>query len=146
MELTQAKQLAQDLMRLHNLTGWNFKFDNAKTRVGFCRYRFKTISLSKYFVPKLTSEEVKDTILHEIAHAFTGKKNGHNHIWQQKAREIGCNAERLYRGEARVKPKFKGICPVCGKTIYRHRRNYMSCGRCSVWFNEKYLYIWTLNE
>jgi ribosomal protein S27AE len=149
MELTRAKQLALDLMHRHNLivSGWVFIFDNAKTRVGYCRYKKKTISLSRHFVPMLPPDEVKDTILHEIAHAFTGRKNGHNHVWKQKALEIGCNAQRLYLGEARLKPKYNGTCPGCGRVILRHRRTKISCGKCgNGWFNEKYLYIWTLNN
>lgn len=149
MEQEHVKQLAIKLMRWHNLiiNGWTFTFDNAKTRVGYCRYKKKTISLSKNYLPLLNEEEVKDTLLHEIAHAFTGRKNGHNHVWRKKAIEIGCNAERLYHGEAHIKPKYKGTCPACGRVIQRHRRNNMSCGRCSGgYYNKKYLYIWSLNN
>ena len=38
-------------------------------------------------------EEVKNTLLHEIAHALVGPGHRHNRVWRQKAREIGCDAK-----------------------------------------------------
>lgn len=139
--------MAYELMEKHEIdTIWNFKFDNAKRRVGFCSYRYKTISLSRHFVPLLKEHEIRDTILHEIAHALVGKRNGHNNVWKAKALEIGCNGQRLYCGEAKVKPKYKGVCPECGRIIYRHKRKRISCGKCSKVFNPKHEFVWSLNE
>lgn len=148
MELEQAKQLALNLMDKHGLLlkRWKFAFDNAKERLGFCSYKKTTISLSQKFVPLLSVEEATDTILHEIAHALVGRRKGHGYEWRKKAIEIGCNGKRLYAGEAKVEAKYRGICPVCGRIIKRHRRKRISCGKCSSSFNEKYLFIWTLNN
>lgn len=147
MELIKAEQLAVRLMTKHNLfnQNWKFAFDNARQRLGFCSYRKKTISLSKNYVSLLEEDEITDTILHEIAHALVGRKQGHGYTWRKKAIEIGCNGKRLYNGEARVEAKYKGTCPVCGRVIQRHRRKRISCGKCSRTFNEKYLYVWTIN-
>lgn len=149
MELEQAKQLALKLMVKHDLLtqNWKFAFDNAKQRLGFCSYKKKIISLSQKFVPLLEEEEAIDTILHEIAHALVGRKQGHGYAWRKKAIEIGCNGRRLYLGEAKVEAKYMGTCPTCSRVIKRHRRKRISCGRCSGGiFNEKHLFVWSLNS
>ena len=148
MELNDVKYLALRLMNRHGLItkGWNFAFDNARRRLGLCSHRKKIISLSKYYIPLVDIEEINDTILHEIAHALVGSKNGHNHFWKQKAIEIGCNGKSHYHGEARVEPKYIGTCPKCGRTISRHRRKRISFGKCSFVFDATSLFIWKLNE
>jgi predicted SprT family Zn-dependent metalloprotease len=148
MELEHTKQLASKLMTKHDLLskGWKFIFDNARMRVGNCRYRTKTISISKNYIPKLNEEEVIDVLLHEIAHALVGKKQGHGYVWKKTAIEIGCNGLRLYHGQANVEAKYKGTCPTCGRVIKRHRRKRISCGRCSRNFDAKHLFVWTLNS
>ena len=45
---------------------------------------------------KASVDHITDTILHEIAHALVGPRHGHNAIWRQKAREIGCTAMRCH--------------------------------------------------
>lgn len=147
MELENAKELAINLMHKHSLIdkGWQFIFNNAKTRLGRCSSKRKTISLSKNFLPIVSEEETIDTVLHEIAHAIVGVKHGHNHIWRQKAIEIGCNGNRLYHGEAKIEPKYIGTCPTCGRVIKRHRRTRISCGKCGKGvFNSKHLFIWSV--
>lgn len=150
MELERVKQLASDLLEVFKyepmLHNWKFEFDNAKSRVGHCSYRKKIITISKNYVPLLDEQEVTDTLLHEIAHALVGRRQCHNHVWRQKAIQIGCNGQRLYLGEARVEAKYKGTCPTCGRVIKRHRRKRISCGRCSRKFDTKHLFVWTLNS
>jgi Zn-dependent protease with chaperone function len=70
------EKLALSLMEKHDLLSkdWKFVFDNGRRRLGFCNYKKKTISLSRKFIPLLDDEEIIDIILHEIAHALTGKK------------------------------------------------------------------------
>ena len=34
-------------------------------------------------------EEIRNTILHEIAHALVGNENVHNLVWKKKALELG---------------------------------------------------------
>ena len=58
---------------------------------------------------KKNLKEIKNTILHEIAHALVGPKHGHNEIWKQKALEIGCDAERCHY-VVFSKPKYKLTC------------------------------------
>ena len=145
MELYQAKQLANDLMRQHGLTydGWRFEFDNARRRAGVCKHRSKIIGLSKYLLPHMKDDKVEDTILHEIAHALVGCHHGHDRVWQRQAIAIGCNGARCYNAETEfhagatdqlaAQSKYTLTCPTCGKKSALHRRpkRDRSCGTCS---------------
>ena len=91
MELNDAKKLADELLVKHNLhCFWGFEFDSSKRRFGNCKYKRKIISLSKHLTLLNNIEEVKDVILHEIAHALLPAKEKHNHIWKSKCVEVGC--------------------------------------------------------
>jgi predicted SprT family Zn-dependent metalloprotease len=155
MNLLEAKNLAIDLMAKHGILdqGWRFQYDNARRRFGSCSYRTKTISLSKHLVSLNDLENVKDTILHEIAHALT-PGHGHDRVWQRKAIEIGCNGKRCYSSFDVQQPESRYIaeCSGCGHTHRRHkmtdRLKYgsQSCGRCSGGsYNEKYKLEWKVN-
>jgi hypothetical protein len=99
-------QLTFSLMAKHNLLekGWSFKWNNRKRCWGLCSYAKKEIQLSQVmFVETVKYEDVKNTILHEIAHALTP---GHKHgpVWRMKCREIGCSDDRTASYEG--KPTF----------------------------------------
>ena len=146
MELTTSKRIAVDLLDKHDLLskGWCFEFDNSKRRLGCCKYGVKTISVSKNYHQLLNNDEFTDVILHEIAHALVGHGHGHNLVWKMKATEIGCNGERLYRGDKKVEGRYSANCPQCDTVYYRHRigssARKQSCGKCSGGsFNPKFL-------
>jgi len=148
------KRLALDLMSKHGLTDWKLEFDNAKRRLGLCIHSTKTISLSQNYLPLRPIEETKNTILHEIAHALVGGRHGHDHVWQQKAREIGCDGNRLYSGTATVEGKYKLTCPNCGESHYRYKQpknsNKYACrGCCDNYnngrFSDKFIFVWSNN-
>ncbi len=110
MELSNVQLLADHLLNEHELfkKGWRFSFDRAKRRAGCCRYSKKEITLAKAYAEQ-EELKIKNTILHEIAHALVGPKHGHNEIWKQKALEIGCDAERCHY-VVFSKPKYKLTC------------------------------------
>jgi predicted SprT family Zn-dependent metalloprotease len=144
MQLEQAKQLAVELMDKHGLLdkGWHFCFDNAKRRLGCCNYTHRKISLSREYVSLNEVARVKNTILHEIAHALT-QGHGHDHVWVRKAIEIGCDGKRCADGQTFNVPKgkYQAECPKCKRTFHKHRRpKYSSsCARCSGnRYNENY--------
>lgn len=125
MNLQQAKKLAIELMDEHGLLdkGWSFEYDNAKRRFGVCSYRTKTIGLSIPLVAANEEDRVKDTILHEIAHALTpGAKHGP--AWKAKCIEIGAKPERCYTQEDTntIAGKYRAICGGCGRVHSRHKR------------------------
>jgi predicted SprT family Zn-dependent metalloprotease len=152
MELSKAHDLAIRLMEKHNLiiAGWRFQFDNAKRRFGCCKYRSKMITLSKYLTELNNETRIRNTILHEIAHALTPGQH-HNNVWRSKAREIGCDGERCYSALAVEVPKarYVAVCPGCGNTFTKHRIRKIinqSCGRCSGGrYNPKYKIEYKLN-
>lgn len=145
MELENARKLADDLMRMHKLLPrWSFKFDHSKVSFGKCYYGKKVISLSRHLVELNDEAEVRDTILHEIAHALAPRGAGHNAVWQAIAHSIGCNGQRCYGAEVvRPKPKYKGTCPACNLVIYRHRRTEVACAVCSPVFDRRFAFVWS---
>lgn len=99
MNSIEVRILAEGLMNKHlsadmYLT-WNFAFSNAKTQVGLCSYRRKTIYVSKHFAKLNNVEVIEQTLLHEIAHALVGSGHGHDRVWSTKARSIGFTGGRL---------------------------------------------------
>ena len=44
--------------------------------------------------PTSTEENVKNTLLHEIAHALAGHEHNHDEVWKATARSIGCDGCR----------------------------------------------------
>lgn len=121
MDAWTATQLAESLMREHQLSDWRFRFNRRKRAMGLCRYEMKTIELSIHFVLRNDQAQVVDTILHEIAHALAGYAAGHGAKWRRICRQIGASPQRC--GEP-VMPagKWRAICPSCGFEYSRYRR------------------------
>jgi len=144
MELTEAHSLATDLMTHHGLTGWRLTFDNAKTRAGVCRPGRREIGLSRVLTALHAESEVRDTVLHEIAHAVVGAEHGHDSVWRAQAQAIGCTGTRCVpESAARADAPWSGFCPA-GHEFHRHRRptRVMSCSRCSARFSPVDLIAW----
>ncbi len=137
MDLQKTKQMAKKLIAEH-CPEFTFKFDNAKLRFGCCNYKKKFISLSRYLVIMNDEEKVRDTILHEIAHALT-RWHGHNIKWRSIAISLGCDGNRCYDGKIvnHVKGKYVYQCPACKKQMFYHRlkRRKVACGSCCKNFN-----------
>jgi len=150
MDTNRAVRLAESKLKEHGLHEWRVVLDNAKSRMGICRHRMKTIGLSKPVVELNKEETILDTILHEIAHAIVGARHGHNSIWKRKAREIGSSGERCVDAHSIVVPKGKyvGVCKNCGSKSYRQRKatGRMSCSKCAQFrgFDESRLIEWSL--
>lgn len=139
MNLNEAAALARSLMDAHGLTRWRLQFDNALRRFGGCSTTAAIITLSRPLVALNTEERVRDTILHEIAHALVGARHGHDRVWRAKAREIGCSASRCYdESETVTAPmKYTATCPNCRQTHQRMRlpRGLKACAPCCRRFN-----------
>ena len=147
MDLSQAGNMARTLMQEHGLTAWRFTTDNARRRFGVCKHSTQTISVSLPLMRLNSESVVRDTILHEIAHAKAGYGAGHGAYWQKIAQEIGANPKRCYdSAEVQQPPKpWTGICPntTCGRVVQRYRRARIACGKCCAGkFNAEYLFIW----
>lgn len=102
--------------------GWSFVFNRRKRSLGLCNYTAKRIELSSFFVAQNDEAAVRDTILHEIAHALTGQKAGHGAAWVAVCRRLGANPKRTCTTAIMPLGKFLARCKTCGKTHDRYRR------------------------
>lgn len=106
MDLYKAHQMAELLMARHGVGDYTFSMMERRTkfhRAGQCNWKKKTIQLQPTYVELNSEEEVKETILHEIAHALR-PRHGHNKYWRRTALSIGCSGRRCYGSEV-VKEK-----------------------------------------
>jgi predicted SprT family Zn-dependent metalloprotease len=130
-----AADLAADLMKQHGLIGWSFGFDRATRRLGQCDYRNRTITLSGPLTDLNDLETMRNTILHEIAHALTPGAQ-HGPAWRAACRRIGAEPERTAKAEdlTLTPARYYLECPHCGTRMPRQRRpkrRYV-CRRCWV--------------
>jgi predicted SprT family Zn-dependent metalloprotease len=139
--------MATALMRQHGLHDWQLVWDRAKTRAGVCRPGARQIGLSRVLTELHSEAEVRDTVLHEIAHALVGVQHGHDAVWRATARAIGCSATRTITTSAPKPPApWVGTCPA-GHVSTRHRRpeRVRSCAKCSPTFDPAALVTWTFH-
>ena len=136
-DLAAADRLMQELLQRHKASDgldheWQARFDLAPSRAGICNYRHKLICLSVNYCLRAPEEELRDTILHEIAHALVGPGHNHDLLWQVTARRIGCTAQRCSDVE-HTAGKWIGRCN-CSRPILRKRLStrVRNEGRCPV--------------
>ena len=75
---------------------WKVAYDHGRRRAGMCVFSSKTLSFSRHLVARASAEQMRDTILHEIAHALAGPRHGHSRKWRKIALRIGCNGQRCH--------------------------------------------------
>jgi len=132
MDLPDVRRLGLALLAEHGLDGWRLELDRARRRAGICRYDRKVIGLSGPLMRLYGEAEVRETILHEIAHALAGARAGHGPRWRAIARRIGSTGERCVSEEApRVAGAWVGTCRY-GHSVDLHRRpqRVRSCTQC----------------
>ena len=137
--------LAESMMLEHiEDRSWSFGFDNGRRRAGLCSYTDKKITVSKYLSLVHSIDDVKQTIIHEIAHALSGPKEGHGKKWLATAKKLGYRNE-TYTGEeiAKKYAPYSGICPN-GHQHYRYQKPKLlySCHICAKGFNRQYMIDW----
>jgi len=118
----QALREARQLLQQHGLfvQGWTAKLDKGVRRRGVCNYNNKSIGLSRQFVSLNDWETVRNTILHEIAHALVGPTHKHNSVWRNKCIEIGGTGETYSTGGEMM--LYVGRCNKCNKQVGRFAR------------------------
>ena len=152
MNFTELTNNIRALIDTYAPKGTEFKWDNAKSRLGSCTYRYS--KYIGYYDFKITIsfplatindwETVRNTVIHEIAHART-PSHGHDAVWRRECIRLGGDGERLADGNKinTVPMKFIGVCPKCGGKCFRNRRtNGYHCDRTQpiVWkVNPKFL-------
>ena len=155
MDLAAAESLARRLMAQHSLTDWTFEFDHARSRFGLCSHHSKTISLSRHLARLNEEPHVRDTLLHEIAHAKAGYRAAHGPKWREVACALGCRPRACYDHRAINVPAraWIGTCPNCADTIARHRRfdKILACAKCcrryaKNRFDRRFVFVWRRND
>lgn len=137
MTKAEVKELARQLINKHLPNSvWRFQFDRAKRRAGCCKYGKKLITLSEPLLPKMSDNEIRDTLLHEIAHALTPGEQ-HSPEWKRVALSIGCNGERCHTLDTSGDAKYKAECLNCQTKFHRYRRpkhglSAYRCGKCNT--------------
>lgn len=144
MDLPAARDEALALMRAHGLQGWRLVWDNAKTRAGVCNESTRQIGLSRVLTGLHTPDEVRDTILHEIAHALVGVQHGHDKVWRAKALQLGCSGIRCVSGSsAEPRGPWRGTCPKGHEFQgYRSPQRVTSCRHCCKGFDLGSIIVW----
>lgn len=130
MELTEIERHAKALMVAHGVGSLPFEFDRAKRRIGGTHFIQigetilpTKITLSKHWAAILSEEEIRDTILHEIAHALAGKNANHGPQWRAIARKVGARPERCKApGGVAVEKSITANCPKCGEQAAAQHR------------------------
>jgi predicted SprT family Zn-dependent metalloprotease len=121
---------ALGLMARHGLHGWRFKFDHSTRRAGCCSYYNRTISISFDLAGTGSDADIRDTILHEIAHALVGKRHNHDDVWKAMAKAIGCNGERTHQLEF-APPRWNVTCENrCWNQTAQQRNTRLICRTC----------------
>lgn len=128
MELKDVERHARALMTLHGVGSLEFGFDRAKRRIGATHVvtigtttLAKKITISKHYAVLLTPDELREVMLHEIAHALVP---GHDHdaVWRAAARKIGSKATRCVRTSARPEYSIVVRCDTCDKDVKGQER------------------------
>jgi hypothetical protein len=114
--------------------GWKTNFTKVTQYIACCMFDEKRIVISLPHLNARSEAELKQTILHEIAHALAGYEAGHGEAWVSKAKEVGITEptacvkgfSNLDKGKAlnpvevRPEKKIKSInsfCPSCHETF-----------------------------
>ena len=123
---------------------WTFVWDNrAVRRYGQCRYHKREIGVTKKLALINTIEESKDVVLHEIAHALTGRGHGHDHVWKRMCRKVGARPERCYKPKERggsvntIEGKYKLVNKDTGEVYRYYHRKPRRTNWNGVWLQGK---------
>jgi predicted SprT family Zn-dependent metalloprotease len=140
MKPTKVQKLGNKLIRKWDLDfEWSFELNNAKKRFGVCKCDKGIIGISKPLAVRNDVEQVKDVILHEIAHALDWEERGdsdHSQHWKAWARKVGADPDRCYDPDEVVGVDYDYFhwCANCGHKYGRYRRNLKdelyTCGKC----------------
>ena len=127
--LVEVAREARALMDEHGLQEWTFRFSAARGRLGECRERERLIRLSRRHAVNGGPREVRDTILHEIAHALAGARARHGPAWKAIAKRIGATpkaraeeSEDARAGREAAKARFRAGMEVSFRMRGGHLR------------------------
>jgi predicted SprT family Zn-dependent metalloprotease len=107
MDANAIRRTAQTLLMDYELTGWTFRFNTNKNRVGVCRFGPRTIEISSVFVGAMTDAQILNVLTHEVAHALAGVGHGHDATWAAIHRSMGGDGKRCAVGVKQPADTYK---------------------------------------
>ncbi len=93
--LNEVAGVARRLMDEHGLTDWRLAFVESGRRLGDCHYRDRVIRIGRAHALAGNDEGIRDTVLHEIAHALAGPDTHHGPLWKAIARRVGATPKSV---------------------------------------------------
>ncbi|MGC5617598.1 SprT-like domain-containing protein [Georgenia sp. Z1491] len=132
-------------MAEHGLRGWTVALDRAVRRAGATHFHDRRITLSRHLVELYTEDEVRDVVLHEIAHALVGPRVGHGPRWRAAVVRIGGSPRRTTAPDSPSVPApWSGRCPAghLHQRYQRPRATYL-CRRCPPALRRSAVIEWT---
>lgn len=104
-----------------------------KRTLGRCNYEVyegvvvpTLIELSRDLVESDDVEQIRETIIHECAHAIvalqTGESHGHDELWKYTCRRLGIAGERCAKKPASENYKYICTCADCGRVVGHYFR------------------------
>ena len=146
MEKREVIELARGLFLKHGLSEWTFEIYKRKRSCGTCFYTKKKIAISKFLIKYATDEQIKQILLHEMAHALCGVDIGHGRVFKYKCREIGCTEETYkisFELNYTEESVYDIICQNCGvvgeyyrkskqvESAIKNNTKLFSCNKCN---------------
>jgi hypothetical protein len=124
MDLERLEAMAAREFVKHGLHGWSFGFSGARRRLGICKYKHRRIEIAEYYARHSPEESVRDTLLHEVAHALAGPAAGHGPKWKAIAIRLGATPRSCETSGLAVQEPgdWRATCPACEKTVHLYRR------------------------
>lgn len=123
MDLEELDEMARQEFKKYGLRGWTFGLAKARRRLGVCKFKAKRIEIGAYYARHNPTENVLDTLRHEIAHALAGPAAKHGPRWKAIAIRLGAKPQSCETAdEVVVEPgDWQATCPACNKTIHLYR-------------------------
>jgi len=137
MDAHDAREMALELMEQHGLIrdGWRFAWSRGRRQLGCVQIaekknrqtgqtvEVKTLRLSRPHAESCARALVRDTVLHEIAHALVGIEHGHDAAWKAMCRRIGAKPQRLANEESSPGGhKYEVTCGTCDRVLAKRYR------------------------
>lgn len=125
MRTNRIEHWAKLLLIKHGLNDYSFEWNRAKKILGQ-HFGFKKVIFLSYPITKGQDfKKVKNTLLHEIAHAIDYKERGfskHDLTWQRIAKSIGSSGNRCGQIEKPLSFNHVYKCESCKLEIGTYRR------------------------
>ena len=122
---------ASERMLEHGLHDWAFGFGRGKRTLGTTRVRHGertgAIRISRHLVEANLPEVLRDTILHEIAHALAYRRFGraamnHGPAWRAIALEVGAEPRATCQVGPLTPAPYTLECTACGAQVGLYRK------------------------